>query len=77
MEDINSSMKSIILDTLMSAKKYFTRSFRKKEFELFGYDFLIDEDMKVWLIEVNNNPYLGCPNQFIKDLMPKMVDEML
>jgi len=35
-------------------------------FELFGYDFLIDEDFRVWLIEVNTNPYLGLPNAFIK-----------
>ena len=27
-------------------------------FELFGYDFLIDEDFRVWLIEVNTNPCL-------------------
>ena len=31
-------------------------------FELFGYDFMIDEDFRVWLIEVNENPYLGVPN---------------
>jgi hypothetical protein len=24
-----------------------------------GYDFLIDEDCKVWLLEVNTNPYIG------------------
>jgi D-alanine-D-alanine ligase-like ATP-grasp enzyme len=27
-------------------------------FELFGYDFMIDEDFNVWLIEVNTNPSL-------------------
>lgn len=32
---------------------------RKNAFELFGYDFLIDEDLRTWLIEVNTNPYLG------------------
>ena len=34
------------------------------QFELFGYDFMIDEDMKVYLIEVNTNPCLDtspCP----------------
>lgn len=46
-------------------------------FELFGYDFLIDEDLRVWLIEVNVNPYLGIPNDFIADLLPKMVDSFL
>jgi hypothetical protein len=34
-------------------------------FELLGYDFLIDEDFRLWLIEVNTNPYLGTPNAFI------------
>jgi hypothetical protein len=27
---------------------------------------MIDEDFRVWLIEVNDNPYLGIPNDFIK-----------
>ena len=35
-------------------------------FELLGYDFMIDEDFRVWLIEVNENPYLGTPNDFVK-----------
>ena len=45
-------------------------------FELFGFDFLIDEDFRVWLIEVNTNPYLGVPNSFIKVLLPNMLDDM-
>jgi hypothetical protein len=28
-------------------------------FELFGFDFMIDTDLKVWLIEVNQNPCLS------------------
>jgi len=35
-------------------------------FELFGFDFMIDEDIRVWLIEINSNPYLGMPNNFMK-----------
>lgn len=33
--------------------------------------------MRTWLIEVNTNPYLGIPNDFIRDLLPKMIDDML
>jgi hypothetical protein len=43
---------------------------------LFGFDFLIDEDFRVWLIEVNTNPYLGVPNEYIKGLLPKMIDDL-
>ena len=50
---------------------------RKDVFEFFGYDFLIDEDFRVWLIEVNTNPYFGIANEYIADLLPKMIDDMM
>ncbi len=50
---------------------------------------MIDEDFRLWLIEVNTNPYLGIPNTFIgiylsynfshflENLLPKMMDDMI
>ena len=38
---------------------------------------MIDEDFRVWLIEVNSNPYLGTPNDFTKKLVPRMINDML
>ena len=29
------------------------------KFELIGFDFILDEDYRVWLIEVNTCPYMG------------------
>lgn len=50
---------------------------RPDVFELIGYDFLIDEDYRVWLIEINTNPYLGIPNEYIEGLLDRMLDDML
>ena len=29
------------------------------KFEIVGFDFIIDEDLRVWLLEVNTGPYQG------------------
>ena len=50
---------------------------RKNVFELFGFDFLLDEDFRVWLIECNTNPFYGTPNAFMKELVPKMFNDLL
>lgn len=66
----------IIIDTFLSVRKQLNPGNRKNCFELFGFDFLIDEDLRTWLIEVNTNPYLGMPNKYISELMPRMLDDM-
>lgn len=38
---------------------------------------MIDEDFRVWLIEINENPYLGTPNDFVKKLVPKMLSDLI
>jgi hypothetical protein len=50
-------MKEIILHNLESVRKKL-KTGRNSFFELFGYDFIIDEDLGTWLIEVNTNPCL-------------------
>jgi hypothetical protein len=70
-------MKDLIIDTFMASAHQLNPNRRKHCFELLGYDFLIDEDFRVWLIEVNTNPYFGVPNVYIADLLPKMMDDLL
>ena len=47
---------------------------RRNCFELLGYDFMIDEDFRIWLIEVNTNPYIGIYNDKMQDLLPQMLN---
>ena len=44
--------------TIFAAKNMIDPLNRKSTFELFGYDFILDEDLNTWLIEVNTNPCL-------------------
>lgn len=71
-------MRDLILDTVLSVKTELMVSTKKRgcAFELLGYDFMVDEDLRVWLIEVNTNPYLGIPNAYIRVLLPKMLDDL-
>ena len=74
-------MKQISLDCFLSVQSQLGCNFRKdkslnvngnKGFELLGFDFMIDEDMKTWLIEVNVNPYIGIHNKELNYLLPEM-----
>lgn len=76
-KDIKPRIKDLIIDTFLCYRKQLNPNRRKHVFELYGYDFLIDEDFRTWLIEVNTNPYLGTPNKYMEELVPQMVDDML
>jgi len=76
-EHILPRIQDLIIDTILSVRADLNANKKSDFFELFGFDFLIDEDFRTWLIECNTNPYLGIPNAFIRKLLPEMVDDML
>ena len=70
-------MKSLILKSFYSVRRMIDPHRRKYTFELFGYDFILDEDFNTWLIEVNTNPCLEESSQMLKEYIPRMVEDML
>merc|ERR1712032_1569906 len=50
-------MIEVVLKSLCMAEDHIP--FQVNSFELFGYDLLLDSDLKVWLIEVNSSPSMG------------------
>ena len=44
-------------------------------FEIFGYDFIIDNNFKPWILEINNNPGLCISSPVIQKLVPRMLDD--
>ena len=55
-DNIIPRIKDLVIDTYLANKKMFLPNRNINSFELFGYDFLIDEDFRTWLLEVNTNP---------------------
>ncbi len=45
----------------MKAAAWQMKGERLNSFELFGYDLMVDDQMHVWLIEINSNPGVDYP----------------
>ena len=43
-------------------------------FELMGFDFMLDSDLKLVLIEVNTNPCLDTPCMLLQRMIPQVLD---
>ena len=66
-------MKNIIKMTFDSVKEKIDKNERTHTFEIFGFDFMIDNNLDVWLIEVNTNPCLEESSPLLKCLIPRML----
>jgi tubulin polyglutamylase TTLL1 len=44
--------------------------------QIFGYDFMIDQHYKVYLIEVNTNPCLEASSPLLGRIIPSMLDSV-
>jgi tubulin monoglycylase TTLL3/8 len=73
---IFSQIKQIMTDTFRATYKIIapTRDMQHHTFEIFGFDFMLDEDFKVYLIEVNTNPCLETTCPILSKIITDMVD---
>ncbi|KAK2521690.1 Ttll10 [Columba guinea] len=68
-------MQQIMLQCFLAAKHKLDR--KLGYFDLIGCDFLIDENFKVWLLEMNANPALHTGCRALSDTIPAVVHESL
>ena len=54
--NIYPQIKKMVRDSFISVYNKLDPESKINSFELFGYDFMIDENFKVYLIEANTNP---------------------
>ena len=73
--EIFPQMKNSIKDVLISVRNQINFNKRKFCYEIFGFDFIIDQDLNTWLIEVNTNPCLEESSLLLKKLIPRMIDD--
>lgn len=76
-DDLMPRIKALVKHSLMAAARKLNPLKRTICFELFGYDFILDEDLGLWLIEVNTNPCLELSSPLLAQLIPCMLDDML
>ena len=50
---------------------------RKNTFEFFGYDFMVDQNLNVWLLEVNCSPSMDSDGQpVLKQLVHSVLSDL-
>ena len=64
---VTESFRAVAYNKIDPSRKQFS-------FEIFGFDFMIDEDFTVYLIEANTNPCLETNSSVLSRLIPTMLD---
>lgn len=75
--DFVKRMKEIIEISTKAVKQKINQNERTFSFEIFGYDFIMDSEFNIYLLEINTNPGLEESSPLIKVLVPRMLDDAL
>ena len=76
-EEIFPKIIEIVKHSVLSVRNKININNLNYCFEIFGYDFMMDEDKNVYLIEINTNPGLEISSDIIAELVPRMIDNSL
>ena len=49
---------------------------RKNSSEVYGYDFMLDQDFNIWLLEVNASPDMSASTPVTERLTSRVMDDM-
>ena len=73
----------VIIKSIISGEHYVLAAMKKNGthrsncFEVFGYDILLDSDLKPWLIEVNLSPSLACDSPLDMTIKSNLIADTL
>ena len=73
-KDIIPKFKKIALKSIQSVFKGLNPSKRQHMFEIFGLDYILDDKLKPYLLEMNTNPCLELSSTYLSYLIPHLVE---
>ena len=71
--DLYNQIKEIVSISMMSVRYQINKNKRNYQFEIFGYDFMLDEEFNLFLIEINDDPGIEESSPWIQIIIPRMV----
>ena len=71
-QELDRQIKLCMVDVLKASSNKLLR--KHGYFDLLGFDFMLDDANKVYLIEVNTNPAMSKDNAVLDDLLPRVID---
>ena len=75
--NLYSQIKELVSISMKSVKEQLNKNNNSYQFEIFGYDFMLDENFNLFLIEVNTNPGIEESSPWIQIIIPRMLDDAL
>lgn len=73
---IKPGIKQNLIGALLASQENMVN--RKNSFQLYGADFVIMDDLSVWLIEINTNPRLHPPSSTVTEkLYPEIIEDTM
>lgn len=66
--------QKIAIDVIKASANNLDPERRANNFEIFGLDFMFDEQLNVFLLEVNTNPCLEISCPFLSKMMPTLIE---
>lgn len=67
-------MRTLVADSFKAVYGKIDPFWRIHSFEIYGFDFMIDENFKVYLIECNTNPCLELPCPLLSRVISELLD---
>ena len=76
-KDVVPKLKMIALKGVQSVFKRIDPMKRQYTFELFGLDFILDENLRPYLLEMNTNPWLELSSTYLSYLIPLIIESLV